>query len=509
MSVPFNTIPQSLRLPLFWAELDPSRAGVFASYQRAVILGVKTSGGAGVVDTLVRVSSADQARSLGGAGSHFADTAAAWFANNEFDEAWGITIAEPSSGTAATGTITVTGTASASGTIFLYIGGKPVPVGVLSGDTASAIATKIAAAITAKTDLVVSAAASSAVVTLTAKWKGIDTNGIDVRYNYRADLGGEVLPAGVTVAIAAMSGGVGSPDLTAALAALGDQEFETFIVPWTDSTTLDAIDAFLSHTTDSGRWSWAKQLYGHAYTAKDGTAGALQTFGAARNGGHVTCFGYRGSPTPAWQRAAMYAARAHRSIMNDPARPLHTLELSGMLPAVPGERFTKNEQNALAYDGISCAAETVDGKCQILTSFTMYQKNSFGQDDDAMLKVQTLATMAYVLRSLRHRVQSKYPRHKLGNDGTRYAAGAAIVTPKVAKGEIVSHYRQLEFLALVENADAFAENLIVERNLQNPNRLDVLYPPDLINQLDVFAVLAQYRLQYPDKLPDQAIAIAI
>jgi phage tail sheath gpL-like len=51
-------------------------------------------------------------------------------------------------------------------------------------------------------------------------------------------------------------------------------------------------------------------------------------------------------------------------------------------------------------------------------------------------------------------------------------------------------------LGLVENIDAFVANLTVTRNSQNPNRLDVLYPPDLINGLRVFALLMQFRLQY-------------
>jgi phage tail sheath gpL-like len=43
---------------------------------------------------------------------------------------------------------------------------------------------------------------------------------------------------------------------------------------------------------------------------------------------------------------------------------------------------------------------------------------------------------------------------------------------------------------------AFKKNLIVERHPNDPNRVNVLYPPDLINQLRIFAVLAQFRLQY-------------
>lgn len=203
----------------------------------------------------------------------------------------------------------------------------------------------------------------------------------------------------------------------------------------------------------------------------------------------------------------MYAAQAHRALMNDPARPLHTLPLVGMLPAIPEQRFTKAEKNSLAYDGISVCKEHDDGTCAIETSITMYQTNVHGLADDAFLKVQTLATLAYVLRSLRFRIVQKFPRHKLANDGTRFGPGQAIVTPKIAKAEIVAHYRELEYLGLVENADQFKSTLIVERNVSNPNRLDVLYPPDLVNQLDVFAVLAQFRLQYPATLPDQALPI--
>jgi phage tail sheath gpL-like len=61
-------------------------------------------------------------------------------------------------------------------------------------------------------------------------------------------------------------------------------------------------------------------------------------------------------------------------------------------------------------------------------------------------------------------------------------------------------------LGRVENATAFKNNLIVERDPNDPNRVNVLYPPDLINQLRVFAVLAQFRLQY-NRGVDTAIAV--
>lgn len=45
----------------------------------------------------------------------------------------------------------------------------------------------------------------------------------------------------------------------------------------------------------------------------------------------------------------------------------------------------------------------------------------------------------------------------------------------------------------------FKKYLIVERNADNPNRLDVLFPPDYVNQLRVFALLNQFRLQYAEE----------
>jgi phage tail sheath gpL-like len=508
MPVSFNDIPSSLRLPLVWAEIDPSQAGTFANYQRALIVGYKLPASTATANAIARISSFDQARTLYGRGSHHAAMFDAWFRNNRFDEVWGLTITPPSAGTAASGAIAVTGPATASGIVTLYIAGRKVQAGVVSGDDAADVAAAINAAINATLDLPVTSTVSTSTVTVTAKWKGIDGNAIDIRANYFGQLAGEVLPVGVGLTITAMANGAGVPDLTDAIAALGDQEFDTVVFGWNDTTTLNAIDTEWNHVGDVGRWSWMRQIYGHCYVAKDGTVGDLQSYGAARNGAHVTCWGYNGSPTPFFERAATYAARAHRALLNDPARPLHTLPLEGVLPAIPSLRFTKGEQNSLAYDGITTAKETDDGRLQILTSFSMYQRNTHGLDDNAFLKVQTLATLAYVLRSLRFRIVQKFPRHKLANDGTRYGPGQAIVTPTVAKAEIVAHYRELEYRGLVENADAFKRNLIVERNADNPDRLDVLYPPDLVNQLDVFAVLAQFRLQYPAQLPDQALPIA-
>ena len=110
-----------------------------------------------------------------------------------------------------------------------------------------------------------------------------------------------------------------------------------------------------------------------------------------------------------------------------------------------------------------------------------------------------LHTSAYVIRQMKSIITTKYARHKLASDGTRFGAGQAIVTPSVIRGELIALYRRLELEGIVENADLFKKYLIVERNASNPNRLDVLFPPDYVNQLRIFAVLNQFRLQYGEQ----------
>ncbi len=155
-----------------------------------------------------------------------------------------------------------------------------------------------------------------------------------------------------------------------------------------------------------------------------------------------------------------------------------------------------SELNNLSLSGIATQRTLTDNIPFIARETTTYTLNVYGASDDAYDVATTLATLARILRNQRQAITSKYPRSKLADDGTRFGAGQAIVTPKTIKAELVAQYRIDEFNGLVENAIAFKNALIVERDSNDPNRINVLYPPDLVNGLRVFAVLAQFRLQF-------------
>ena len=73
---------------------------------------------------------------------------------------------------------------------------------------------------------------------------------------------------------ASATAGAGAPDLAGVIANLGDNEYDFIGTPFADATSLDALKAEMNDI--AGRWSWARQIYGHVYSAKRDSLGGLQ-----------------------------------------------------------------------------------------------------------------------------------------------------------------------------------------------------------------------------------------
>ena len=243
----------------------------------------------------------------------------------------------------------------------------------------------------------------------------------------------------------------------------------------------------------TGNWSYNKQLYGHVWAAVRGTVAELQTFGRAKNDQHLSVIGVYGTHSPIWKWAAATAGSAAVSIAADPARPLQTLSIEGVTAPEIADRFTLTERETLLKNGIS-TYNVVSGTVQIDRIITTYQRNTYGQADNSYLSVETMYTSSYILRKLRNVITSKYGRHKLAGDDARFGAGQAIVTPKIIRAELITVYAELEYEGIVEDAEAFKKNLIVERDQNDRNRINVLFTPDYVNQLNIFALVNQFRL---------------
>lgn len=493
MTIPFTNIPSNLRTPLFFAEFDNSQANTATTTQRTLIMGQMLTDGTLPANIPALVSSVATVAGQCGAGSMLHGQMAAYLANDTAGEIYILPLSDAESMVAATGKITVTTQASATGVISLYIAGIRVQVAVVATDEVAEIATALTSAINAASALPVTAAAVAAVITLTAKNKGAHGNTIDLRLNYLGSAGGETTPDSLVLTFTPMAGGAGAPELDDALANLQDRTFDFIINPYTDTASLNKIKEFLSDST--GRWSYAEQLYGHSFAAQSGTYGQLTAAGELRNDQHASLLGVNGSPTPSYIWSAAYVGAIAQSLRNDPGRPLQTLAISGVLAPPLASRFTLTERNNLLHSGISTVTVTDDGTVQVENIITTYQKNKYGAEDDSYLQIETLFLLMFVTRFLRTQVTSKFARMKLAANGTRFAPGSAIITPNVIRAELIAQYQTLEFNGYVQDAKGFAKGLIVEKSASNPNRVDVLWTGVLINQLRIFAVLNQFRLQ--------------
>ena len=481
MTISFNQIPNDRRVPFVYIEFDNSRAitGPQTQPYKILHIGQKIAAGTKPALTPVQVTSVDQASNYFGAGSLLHKMLRGHFDNNKTTEIWVLPLDDDQASVKATGQLAVAGTVAESGTLYVYVGGQRIKVLVTSGNTAAQVATALKTALDTATDLPITTTINNATVTVTAKNGGETGNYIDLRDSY---YDGEKIPAGLSLTITPMASGSGNPDVDQAFTAIGPEQYNVIVVPYTDQSNLTKIDTELAD-----RWGPITQDDGIAITVSNLSYANLAALGNAQDSEHIAIAEANEHPTLPWQIAGAIGAVVAYYGSIDPARPFQTLALSGILPPKVGDRLTDDERNLLLYDGISTLLVDAGGKVRIERMITTYKTNAFGAPDASYLDVNTILTLSYLRYDLRNYILRKYPRHKLANDGTRFGPGQAIVTPKLMKSEIIAKFREWEGIGLVEDISQFKNDLIVERNQSDPNRLDVMIPPNLVNQLIVTA----------------------
>lgn len=493
MTIAFRHIPGNIRVPGTYFDFDPSQANSGQQNLRTLLIGQVGSRSPLAAPDMVGVPTiclgAIDTAGRAGSGSMLALMAARYKARDSFGETWMLPLADDPNAVAATGTITFAGAATAYGTVPLYVGGYPIMTVVGAGEGATNVADGIAGNINDLGSLPVQASSANGVLTLTARHKGLAGNDIDIRFAYRGTLGGEQMPYGITAAIAPMSGGTLNPTLASAVLSLGDMPFEVIVCPYTDSASLDAIGQMMDDNT--GRWSWARKLYGHVYAARRATLGRATTFGVSRNDQHVTvmpmAFGLLSPP----EMAADYAAGVMESVRIDPAVPLQYIPTNIPAPAIQ-DRFVLGDRNTLLFDGLSTYRVNQGGRVEIERLVTTYQVNDAGVVDTSYLDCETMHTLGFVARDLDVYLTSKFSRVKLVADGVRIPGGTAMVNPALIKATLDTRYRYLQdTFGVVQDADGFAKESRVE--IAGLGRANILAPIRLTGQLRILAILCDFR----------------
>lgn len=487
--ISFNLFPNNVRTPFVEMEFDNSGALIGPQDQpyNALVIGQKTAEGQAKPGSIVRITNIRDAEKQFGTGSMLHDSVTSYLANDEVTPLSCLVLEDDAAANEATAKVNFIGTATESGTLFAYMAFKRFTLRITTGMTAAALASAFAEKVNSLPYLPVTAQASTDVVTLIAKNKGEAANDLDFRLNYHV---GEYGPSGLRIEIEGFKGGTSNPDLMDYMPAIQDRWFNGICNPYTDGNNLMVIDEELEK-----RWGPLYQTEGFAFSAKRGLFSDLTAFGETRNCPHVSIFNAQGIPNSPWETAAAVCADAMRYGNMDPARPFQTLPLYGIGAPNDEDRFPRfPDRNQLLSSGISTFYVDEGQQMRIERLITTYRKSTNGADDTSYLDVNTMLTLGYLRWDLVNHIYRKFPRHKLGNDGIRYGTGQAIVTPLITKGEVIGKFTDWELRALVEEAKQFKQDLVVERNAANHNRMDIFIRPDLVNQFMVGAIMNQFIL---------------
>lgn len=462
-NISFENIPSSIRKPGKYFEFNTKLAvrTLATNPQTVLLVAQKTADGTATENVPVQVFDSDTAGKLFGRGSQAARMVRSAMRAYGYVDLSVLPVADASAGIAASGSLKLTGTATAQGVIALTIAGEEVAIAAAAEDTAESLATALAAGVNETSELPVTAEAATGTVTLTAKNKGTLGNGIALAYS-------NTIP-GITPTLTKMTGGQQDPDIEDALTSVFAADYTIYCVPWAAQTPLTALREHLDNISGPMEQRGAIGVY-----ASTGTLSEATTLAGQLNSGRITGALLPGTVTDAAEVAAAYAAVIASE--EDPARPLNTLELTGVVVPPVESRLGRTEHEACLKNGVTPLEAGPGDTVQIVRAISTYTVNAEGVTDVSLLDITTIRTLDYVRKAIRERISLRFPREKLS---TR--------TPPKVRSEILDVLRGLEGLEIVEEVDANADGVVVERDSQDANRLNAKIPTDVVNGLHVFA----------------------
>lgn len=465
-NISFDSIPSSIRKPGKYFEFNTKLAvrTLPANLQKTIIVGQKLAAGSQAALTPVDVFSDAQAATYFGNGSIAHLMVRAAIKANPYLALTVIALDDAAAGAAAAGSVTIAGPATASGAVRLGVASMQVDIAVSANDSSASIAAALAAQIANQPDLPISAAVdgvNTSKVNLTAKNEGTLGNEIKLATTINA--------TGVTAVLVAMTGGLNDPDIATALTPIYGGGHHIIITPYNNQTSLTALRTHLDSVSGPLEQRGAIGVYGYT-----GTLAGSTTLAALINSGRVQSGVLPYTNSLSYELGAAYGAVIASE--EDPARPLNTLDLVGIAPPPLANRLSRNEQENMLENGVTPLEVGPGEKVQIVRAITTYVLDPQAIPDISMLDLTTIRTLDFVRKACRERISLRFPREKLSER-----------TAGKVRSELLDVLYKLEELEIVEMVEANKDGVLVERDSQDPNRLNAKIPVDVVNGLHVFA----------------------
>lgn len=502
MTIPYAQIPANQRIGLFSAEFSekPSER-VDPGVRLPVMMGQKLPAAPAVVGTRYLITRTGEAATWFGRGSPLHGMAIGFFRRYPTGKFYAICQTDNGSGVAGSRALTLTGPATETRELALYIAGVKRPVSVTSGMIATAIATAVVAAVV-DDDPVTAAVGGTGnehIVTFTSKVKGTVANQISIALNPLGQAGAEQLPAGVGVTLAGSyaleSGGLatqlasGATNPTAANWAsyLGSAEPYSLIgFQMSDETEAAVLQAQLDP-----RWDALAAKDGVLLMPKMDSAADLLTYFAARNDWRVSVLGVPeayGHLFPLYEAVGAYVGIIQRRCVSS-GRPVANEQNTPLGVYGGGKNFTDTERNDLA-DGGGATFYNENGVSYLEFAGSTRRLTDHGDPETRYPDIQVALGASWLRQYFKVASQTAFPRHNIAKDNDPIPGGAELISPAGLEAWIIAKYAALATLngGIAGSLEDFKEKLVVEPNETNPQRLDASIEPSFFQRWRVFGM---------------------
>lgn len=441
-----------------------------------LLVGNATTAGTAPDTEVQPLFSVDDARTLFGPGSELFMMAQAAFAANPGVTLHGIAVTE-SAGTASTGTITIAGTtASATGTVEVWVGGRRTVAAIALSDTPTLAAASIAAAINAETDWPVTAGAALGVVTVTAKEKGPRGDSISLRTALTGAAGLTHTPV-----TGYLSAGATDDDPQNALDAVAADRYHYIVAAHSASANIAKFETHVDAAAEPLVGIRQRFFFGSIDTLAN-----TVTLSDAINAKRGQCiWHYNGDDTPA-ELAAGAAAMHAAELSSDRAKPLDGQVIFGLRPQNdPADKPLNTELQSALNNGITPLSH--DGaSVSVVRSITNYSTDAQSNPDSSVLDVSKVEVPDFIADTIELNFLSEFAGFKLDDDpvDAGEAPEPGVATPKSIRdwlfGILKDYASGGPGPLLLQNVDAFADQIVVELDSAADGRANGVVPCDVV-----------------------------
>lgn len=460
MPVAQNQLHPGSFIDLDAADVNPTLAGLVI-----MAVGTKLASGTANDNEPVRVITKPDAASLLGAAGPLTRMIKRLFTSAPNVEIWALPVPEAGGGVAASdGYFEATGTATAAGEIFAYVGDERYAVAVAIGDGGPEIVDKLDIAIGDATETYVASTIDDGIskLTLTYNFKGASSNQVRLAWNLGASEKGV---AGITLTVSQPTNGAVDPTITTALANLGAQRVDYLMTQYNADAYLDELEAFMLARDDS-----TQQIAGLiGYGQIDTITNIITDLDANRNSEFSSDAASEQVYTPAFEFGALYWGAVSQAANVDRNATMRRIALPGLGVVGSGDDFVERE--ALLQAGASPII--VDsGLAYILRTVTTRTETN-GQPDGSWRQVEKRIVMFSVRDYLNAYFEVNWSKAKLSEAAVAdLPPGVKIMTPDLFKGIMATLYINMRNLGWLDPAglDTFKASLVAEIN--QPGRID-------------------------------------